>query len=472
MWFGFLLWMLVTLLSISFLGDYPVATFVGAVLAGSAIGLYIFTRRKPGFFCSVTRHDPAVPGLSNVEIALLSGAVVLLFFANRLPVLVWVLALFLLAVFWISLKTAAGWSTTITTFDFPLALFLFAALPGLYASVDLRLSSIDFFRLIAEMALLLGLVKGIQTPKQIRFSVFVFLAFGACIVGLALFAMQFPPSKLPPVSRIYSYFPQIISRKVHFNYIGGVLTLFFPLAFWRWISGARSRLSWSVVWTGIIGFGLLLTQSRGALLGTLVALILTGAWVNRWIRWALLLLAVGGSGLVYTAGLQNFLDFLGIAVSGNSLVSRQELWSHAVHIIQDFPFTGIGFHTFPVVTDVLYPLFLAAPDARMPHAHNLYLQVAVDTGIPGFVAFWMLLGAWGGMVWDALKASSCGIRREVYMPLMLGLAGSMLAHMIYSITDAITLGEKAGIVFWAVLGLTIVVWRQVKADGEAGETAY
>ena len=46
-------------------------------------------------------------------------------------------------------------------------------------------------------------------------------------------------------------------------------------------------------------------------------------------------------------------------------------------MIQDFPFSGIGAGTFESVANVLYPFFLAGPDAKIPHAHNLLLQVAV-----------------------------------------------------------------------------------------------
>ena len=63
--------------------------------------------------------------------------------------------------------------------------------------------------------------------------------------------------------------------------------------------------------------------------------------------------------------------------------SRQELWERAVYISQDFAFTGIGLRSFPKVVDLLYPLFLIGPNARVPHPHNLYLEVVASLGFVG-----------------------------------------------------------------------------------------
>jgi putative inorganic carbon (hco3(-)) transporter len=71
-------------------------------------------------------------------------------------------------------------------------------------------------------------------------------------------------------------------------------------------------------------------------------------------------------------------------------------------IIQDFPFTGMGMNVFRKVVPVLYPLFLIGPDIDIGHAHNEFLQAALDLGIPGLIAFlalyigvfWMLADVW------------------------------------------------------------------------------
>src|SRR5205085_2072334 len=71
---------------------------------------------------------------------------------------------------------------------------------------------------------------------------------------------------------------------------------------------------------------------------------------------------------------------------------RAELWSRAMSMLQDFSFTGVGLGMYGKVANVLYPFFLIPPDAEMGHAHNHFLQVAVDLGIPGLVIYTTLLG--------------------------------------------------------------------------------
>ena len=70
---------------------------------------------------------------------------------------------------------------------------------------------------------------------------------------------------------------------------------------------------------------------------------------------------------------------------------RLEIWSRALYMLQDFPFTGIGMGAFRQVANLLYPFFLAGPDAEIPHAHNIFLQVGVDLGLPGLIAWLALL---------------------------------------------------------------------------------
>ena len=80
------------------------------------------------------------------------------------------------------------------------------------------------------------------------------------------------------------------------------------------------------------------------------------------------------------------LDFISSGVSVQGVEGRVEIWSRAIYMIQDFSFTGIGMGSYMDVADLLYPFFLAAP-GKIDHAHNLFLQVAVDLGIPGFIAW-------------------------------------------------------------------------------------
>ena len=51
-------------------------------------------------------------------------------------------------------------------------------------------------------------------------------------------------------------------------------------------------------------------------------------------------------------------------VASHSAWMRLEIWSRAIYMLQDFPFTGIGMGAFRQVANLLYPFFLAGPDAE------------------------------------------------------------------------------------------------------------
>lgn len=149
----------------------------------------------------------------------------------------------------------------------------------------------------------------------------------------------------------------------------------------------------------------------------------------------------------------------GSRTGGSTLVSRQEVWNRASYMVQDFPFTGIGLNTFPKVLDALYPSFLAGPEAKIPHAHNIYLQTAVDLGLAGLMAF---LGLWAILFRQAIQAY-----RRAEGPMqgaIAGLAAGCLAYLIFGITDAITLGAKPLFLLWAMAGLTVVANRLLDAE--------
>jgi len=228
----------------------------------------------------------------------------------------------------------------------------------------------------------------------------------------------------------------------------------------------------------------LLSQSRGGYIGlalTLSALILI-ALPRRW-RWysliALVVLAIVLGFLVpsrweavrtWIAGSDLAAD---PALSLNSLEGRLEVWSRAIYGIQDFPFTGMGMNTFRRVVPVLYPLFLISPDTDIGHAHNEFLQAALDLGIPGLIAFialyigafWMLADVWRATRHPPLNTERCEVPEGgslVTRSLALGLGGGLLAHLLYGLTDAVALGAKPGVLFWMLLGLIAGLHRQAQ----------
>jgi putative inorganic carbon (HCO3(-)) transporter len=157
-----------------------------------------------------------------------------------------------------------------------------------------------------------------------------------------------------------------------------------------------------------------------------------------------------------------------------SLVERGEIWDGALSMVQDFPLTGTGLGTFRRLVYALNPVLEANHTADIGHAHNVFLQVALDLGLPGLVAYLALVGI---ALWIGWRAAWIPGPREVEPPpasafaeetpvmsgefrwLGIGIVGSLLAFHVYGLTDAIALGAKPGVAFWMLLALSAALWR-------------
>ena len=79
---------------------------------------------------------------------------------------------------------------------------------------------------------------------------------------------------------------------------------------------------------------------------------------------------------------------------------------------------------FRQAANLLYPFFLAGPDADIPHAHNIFLQVGADLGLPGLIA-WLALVVLLVCVaaWQVYRRGQWGRGGGEPHPYMAGLGG-------------------------------------------------
>lgn len=260
---------------------------------------------------------------------------------------------------------------------------------------------------------------------------------------------------------VYSLLPQRPrNSQVGEQYSTSAMSLAARLSPWQ-LWGARV-----ILWLGtlLIAGILVLTQSRSGYIGmaaALLVLLLIGL-PRRWRRIVLVIVLVAGlvTGVLLLVG-----DYLQMwqwrfggqlpVLGGYSIDDRMKIWSRAIFSLQDFPFTGMGMNTFREVVYVLYPLSQVPSNVNIAHAHNEFLQVGLDLGIPGLIAFialyiiafWMIKRAW------KLAGSFEPPERKLQRAVVLGLGGGLLVHMSYGMTDAVALGAKPGVLFWMLLGL-------------------
>ena len=321
------------------------------------------------------------------------------------------------------------------------------------------------------------------------------ILFSALTVGMAGFALLTVKwsAKIPLIGSLVARLtPRLVGLQgaasgVSPNELAGALVWGIPLltmlvvALWqrrRAVSemlGARKTMLALIALVGATWFTfaiLVLTQSRGGYLGLFIAFAAVLFFVMPW-RWRIVL-TIGSVAILVAAIVflrSNTLaptiedsGALSVESAIDTLEGRLEIWSRAIYGIEDFAFTGMGMNTFRRVVHVLYPLFLIGPDSDIAHAHNEFLQAGLDLGVPGLIAFValyfgavMMLGA----VWT---------RARVLMPdiffiraVVLGLGAALLAHLVYGMTDAVTLGAKPGFMFWLLLGLIAGLYDQAQS---------
>lgn len=99
---------------------------------------------------------------------------------------------------------------------------------------------------------------------------------------------------------------------------------------------------------------------------------------------------------------------LAMAGASASLSTRQEILSQSIELVKAFGPIGSGLGTYPTV----YPLF-EAPDAvtsiYVNHAHNDYVELAVEFGVAGIALILLFLLWWLVVVRRALAAPSASL---------------------------------------------------------------
>ncbi len=399
-----------------------------------------------------------------------------------------------------STKAISGFP--ITPLNINLLVLTIMLLISLWATYSIEQSLEKISGLVLGLGVFFAIVRESQKFSGWLWSLAAFLGggLGWALLGFLGMNYQVRFSVLAPViSRI----PVILhglpgaDAGLQHNAVGGTLVWILPLMLsLSWYTAVGKHKNWGPpVWNWLVRINLwggtlfvtlvlFLTQSRGSYLAmgltTLLVLFIILP-VRR--RWVLVVIAFF-SALIITlfiyqsGGWEPMITRFGLSgeagFSIDTLGARLELWPRAIYGIQDFPITGMGMNTFRDVVHVLYPFHTISPDFDIAHAHNEFLQVGLDLGIPGLIAFvsiyitafWTLLKIW---CTSAVVSSD----RSGFLPLqdpilkkalVLGLGGGMLGHIIFGMTDAITLGAKPGIFYWMILGL-ITGWYVKSQNG-------
>lgn len=372
---------------------------------------------------------------------------------------------------WLAARVSAGSWLPRTPLNSVLIVLLAMAGVSLWATYDPTASLGKVAGLALGVSLVWAIARWMVTPSRLRVGVSVFLAAGAGLSVVGLVGTNWF-SKFPALDAIITRLPKAIRgvpgarEGFHPNEVAGCLVLFVPLQAALTYGSVKACLESSARGRGrelarlavhacllcLTGGTLLLTQSRGAWTGMIVAGLAFCFWHSRPTRYVAGALVLAGMLTVVAVGPGRVAN-LAISSSGPGMASdvagRMELWSRAIYGIQDFPITGMGMNTFRKIMPARYPTFLTSPDLDVAHAHNQLLQAALDLGLPGLVAYlalWLLLAVMLTRVYRGATDSRIRVLGG-------GLGAGLIAQFAFGMTDAVALGAKAGILFWLCVAL-------------------
>lgn len=250
------------------------------------------------------------------------------------------------------------------------------------------------------------------------------------------------------------------------NVIAGTLVMLLPFSVARGLTGYPCGLkNWAEQGAAIgvsaaMSAVLLWAGSRGGLLAAAIGLGLLGilCW-PRMFRWVIPVLLIAGLVRGTQAGWRAVLDALMTSDAALGLPERLEIWSRALNIIADFPLFGAGLGCFEVIVGLMYPLFLVQR-GTVSHAHNLFLQVAVDLGLLGLAAYLALLGMAFHRASVAYRAF-VGSHQQNLAALSAACLASLAGMCAHGLIDSAVWGNKGAFLPWIVLGLCAALERRI-----------
>ncbi|MCY7331675.1 MAG: O-antigen ligase family protein [Pseudanabaena sp. CAN_BIN31] len=263
------------------------------------------------------------------------------------------------------------------------------------------------------------------------------------------------PMGFSPDRRIQSFFG-------HFNETAAYLLMILPIAF-HFALGKVKSISKSQQAIAAIALALgtavlILTGSRNAWMLAILGSIALALYYRQWklvagfgfvlliVAWAVFGNKFGLGGEALRSLLpEGFVNRLASTVDPKladyaSTADRLNAWQLALSLISQHPIQGWGLRNFPFIAKSM------GYDLRgLPHEHNLFLAIAVGSGIPALLGF---IGIIGWTIWTSLKSA---IAKETEGMMVVVAIGVML-FLLTGWLDLVLYEPRLSILLWYLLG--------------------
>lgn len=251
--------------------------------------------------------------------------------------------------------------------------------------------------------------------------------------------------------KVYMIEPRLAGTFKMPNDLGAYLVIVLPMAIGYFVASWRGAQNWKYIAVlGIclctMGANLALTLTRAAWIGVFVATLCIAIYFQRKLLWGLLVLVLLSPFLMPQAVKDRF-EVMRQRPSG-FMSERPLWWKTSAQLIAQYPITGIGLGRFRHE----YQLHAPAGAQHKPyHAHNIYLHIAVEQGIPSLILFLGILFLIFRRLFSLRK------RDDFWCSgLFIGGSGFLISALVYGLADQI-LHQRPLLIFWLLVGLVFYV---------------
>ncbi|KPK98548.1 MAG: hypothetical protein AMJ95_03380 [Omnitrophica WOR_2 bacterium SM23_72] len=210
--------------------------------------------------------------------------------------------------------------------------------------------------------------------------------------------------------------------------------------------------------------GVYITFSRGSGLGLFFAVLFLGIFrKNKFIIVCLLVLL-----LLFPFFMPKKIKDWTTDIRYNPLVflfnqDRLSYFRNAMNMIRHHPFVGVGLNTFSKNYGK-YKLKAAEEYCPTPdtiYAHNMYLQMGGEIGLPGLLAFlWLLF-----RFFKDNRSTQRKLKDPFLQVTCMSLFACVLAFLVNGMTETSLYYSRISMIFWYLIGCSLAMRHFVKADG-------
>ncbi len=303
---------------------------------------------------------------------------------------------------------------------------------------------------IAFILFYFTLVNTIKTRKQL-YALIVLVVFVATFVALLGIYQNYTGVATTQswvdeemfgeiTTRVYSTFDNP-------NVLGEYLILLIPITlamFWtaeKWLH----RFAYLGI-IGLLALCLIFTSSRGAWLGVMLALAIFIVLRDK------RLVALGLIGLAFLPFVipDSIINRMMSIGQDSSSLSRLSIWFGSLNIVKDYWPSGVGIGT--EAFRVTYPSYSLPGAEYALHAHNLYIQILVETGILGFIVFAILLY----MFYKNVLSSYWRTEDKFVSTLFIALCAGMTGYLFQGLVDNIWYNYRMVLMFWVIMAFAMI----------------